>query len=135
MTLVGDSAAMVVHGQDTTLPMTLHDMITHCQAVKRGTKRTFVVGDLPFGSYEASANHALESAIRLVKEGGVDAVKLEGGCDARVLTVKTIVSAGIAVVGHLGLTPQAIGVLGGFKPQGRTAISALEIFKAALIIV
>ena len=132
MTLVGDSAAMVVHGQDTTLPMTLHDMITHCQAVKRGTKRTFVVGDLPFGSYETSANHALESAIRLVKEGGVDAVKLEGGCDARVLTVKTIVSAGIAVVGHLGLTPQAIGVLGGFKPQGRTATSALEIFKAAL---
>ena len=130
--LVGDSASMVVHGQDTTLPMTLSDMIVHCQAVKRGSKRSLVVADLPFGSYEASAMQALQSAVRLVKEGGVDAVKLEGGSKTKIEATRAIVEAGIAVIGHLGLTPQSVGVLGGFKPQGKTAASAIEIFKSAL---
>ena len=130
--LVGDSAAMVVHGQETTLPMTLEEMIVHCRAVKRGVTRSFIVGDLPFGSYEAGASQALCSATRLVKEAGVDAVKLEGGGVSSVRAVRSIVEAGIAVTGHLGLTPQAVGVLGGFRPQGRTSKSALDIFEASL---
>ena len=123
---------MVVHGEDTTLPMSLDMMIVHCKAVKRGSKHTFVIGDLPFGSYEESTGQALNSALRMVKEGGVDAVKLEGGTNSRIQAIKKMVDSGIAVMGHLGLTPQSIGILGGFRPQGKTAGSAMDIFMSAL---
>jgi 3-methyl-2-oxobutanoate hydroxymethyltransferase len=106
--LVGDSAAMVVHGHDTTLPITLDEMLSHCKAVSRGASRPLLVGDLPFGSYEQSTAQAIEAATRMLKEGGMDAVKLEGGSPSRVKTAKALVDSGIAVMGHVGLTPQSI---------------------------
>ena len=130
--LVGDSAAMVVHGHDTTLPITLDEMLSHCRAVARGASRPLLVGDLPFGSYEQSPKHAVASATRLLKEGQMDAVKLEGGSPARVDAAKTLVDAGIAVMGHVGLTPQSISVLGGFRPQGRDLDSALLVLDRAV---
>ena len=123
---------MVVQGEENTLSMTLEELIIHCRAVKRGIRRSFIVGDLPFGSYEMSPAQAVRTAVRVVKEGKVDAVKLEGGSERRAEAIASIVEAGIAVVGHLGLTPQAVGTLGGFRPQGRTAVSALNIFNSAL---
>jgi len=130
--LVGDSAAMVVHGHDTTLPITLDEMLTHCRAVARGAPRPLLVGDLPFGSYEQSPQQAVASATRMLKEGGMDAVKLEGGGPARVAAARALVDAGIAVMGHVGLTPQAISVLGGFRPQGRTFEEAAEVVERAI---
>ena len=130
--LVGDSAAMVVHGHDTTLPITLDEMLTHCKAVARGASRPLLVGDLPFGSYEQSPTQAVESATRMLKEGSMDAVKLEGGSPARVNAAKTLVDAGIAVMGHVGLTPQSISVLGGFRPQGRNLVEAESVIDQAL---
>ncbi|CAK9201814.1 unnamed protein product [Sphagnum troendelagicum] len=130
--LVGDSVGMVVHGHDTTLPVTMADMLLHCRAVARGANRPLLVGDLPFGSYEQSAQQAVESATRLLKEGGMDAVKMEGGGGSRVAAAKAIAEAGIAVMGHVGLTPQAISVMGGFRPQGRSAESALQVLEHAL---
>ena len=130
--LVGDSAAMVVHGHDTTLPITLDEMLSHCRAVARGASRPLLVGDLRFGSYEQSPKHAVASATRLLKEGQMDAVKLEGGSPARVDAAKTLVDAGIAVMGHVGLTPQSISVLGGFRPQGRTLDEALVVVDRAV---
>ncbi|CAD6233562.1 unnamed protein product [Miscanthus lutarioriparius] len=130
--LVGDSAAMVAHGHDNTLPVSLDIMLQHCRAVVRGAPRPLVVGDLPFGSYESSPAQAVESAVRLMKEGGVDAVKMEGGAASRVGAARAIVDAGIAVMGHVGLTPQAISVLGGFRAQGKTVNSALKVVEAAL---
>jgi 3-methyl-2-oxobutanoate hydroxymethyltransferase len=109
--LVGDSVGMVCLGYDTTQPVTMEDMIHHCKAVRRGAPDRFIVGDMPFGSYESSPQHALANAFRLVKEAGVDAVKLEGGA-SRAETVQKIVDSGIAVMGHVGLTPQNISVLG-----------------------
>jgi 3-methyl-2-oxobutanoate hydroxymethyltransferase len=132
LVLVGDSAAMVAHGHDNTLPISLDLMLHHCRAVVRGAPRPLVVGDLPFGSYESSPAQAVESAVRLMKEGGVDAVKMEGGTASRVSAAKAIVDAGIAVMGHVGLTPQAISVLGGFRAQGKTVNSALKVVEAAL---
>eukprot|EP00985_Skeletonema_marinoi_P023084 scaffold15099_cov80-Skeletonema_marinoi.AAC.1 len=101
-------------------------MIHHCQAVKRGApNRPLLVGDMPFGSYEyKDVDIALKNAYRMVKEGGMDAVKFEGGSEARANTVKHVVEGGVAVLGHVGLTPQAISVLGGFRAQGRTAANA-----------
>ena len=125
--LVGDSAAMVVHGYDSTLPITLDDMLTHCRAVARGARRPLLVGDLPFGCYEGSAGKAVDAAVRMLTEGNMDAVKLEGGGVARVEAARSIAEAGIAVMGHVGLTPQAISVLGGFRPQGRDAESAIAV--------
>ncbi|KAK1309452.1 hypothetical protein QJS10_CPA09g00617 [Acorus calamus] len=116
--LVGDSASMVVHGHDTTLPITLDEMLVHCRAVFRGAQRPLLVGDLPFGSYETDNTKAVDSAVRLLKEGGMDAIKLEGGAPSRITAARAIVDTGIAVMGHVGLTPQAISVLGGFRPQG-----------------
>lgn len=116
--LVGDSLGMVVQGRDSTLPVTMEQMIYHCQAVVRGSERALVVGDLPFMSYQISVERALENAGRLLAEGGCQAVKLEGG-ERSVGAVKTMVEAGIPVVGHLGLTPQSVNALGGFKVQGR----------------
>uniref|UniRef100_A0A0C9RQK9 3-methyl-2-oxobutanoate hydroxymethyltransferase n=1 Tax=Wollemia nobilis TaxID=56998 RepID=A0A0C9RQK9_9CONI len=130
--LVGDSVGMVVHGHDTTLPVTMEDMLLHCRAVARGSSRPLLVGDLPFGSYEESKEQAVASATRMLKEGGMDAIKLEGGTPSRVTAAKAIVEAGIAVMGHVGLTPQAISVLGGFRPQGRNVASATKVLDSAL---
>ncbi|EFJ24767.1 hypothetical protein SELMODRAFT_173629 [Selaginella moellendorffii] len=130
--LVGDSAGMVVHGYDTTLPVTMSDMLTHCKAVQRGANRAFLVGDLPFGSYELSSDQAVENAVRMLKEGGMDAIKLEGGSVSRVAAAKAICEAGIAVMGHVGLTPQSISVLGGFRPQGRSSSDAVQVLERAL---
>ncbi|MFC4585048.1 3-methyl-2-oxobutanoate hydroxymethyltransferase [Sphaerisporangium corydalis] len=116
--LVGDSAAMVVYGYDSTLPVSVEDLIPLTAAVVRGSSRSMVVADLPFGSYQSSPQQALESAARFMKEAGAHAVKLEGG--RRVLPqVETLVSAGIPVMGHLGLTPQSVNAFGGYRVQGR----------------
>lgn len=116
--LVGDSAAMVVYGYDSTLPVRVDDLLPLTAAVVRGTRRAMVVGDLPFGSYQSSPEQALSTAARFVKEAGAHAVKLEGG--RRVVPqVEAVVAAGIPVMGHLGLTPQSVNVFGGFRVQGR----------------
>jgi 3-methyl-2-oxobutanoate hydroxymethyltransferase len=116
--LVGDSAAMVVYGYDSTLPVSVDDLLPLTAAVVRGSSRALVVADLPFGSYQASPEQALESAARFLKEAGAHAVKLEGG--RRVLPqVELLVSAGIPVMAHLGLTPQSVNVFGGYRVQGR----------------
>ena len=116
--LVGDSLGMVIQGQDTTLPVTLDEIIYHTRAVVRGTRRAQIVGDMPFMSYQHSVETAMLSAGRLVKEGGAHAVKLEGGAQHAELTSR-LVGAGIPVMGHIGLTPQSFHQMGGFKVQGR----------------
>lgn len=143
--LVGDSCAMVELGYDTTQPMTLDQMIHHCQAVQRGVtasmnrsndakpKKPLLVGDMPFGTYEYNdLDIALKNAYRMVKEGGMDAVKLEGGSKHRAEAIKHVVDGGVAVMAHIGLTPQAISVIGGFRAQGRTAARAREMIDEAL---
>jgi len=116
--LVGDSAAMVVYGYDSTIPVTVDDLVPLTAAVVRGSRRAMVVADLPFGSYQASPQQALESAARFMKEAGAHAVKLEGG--RRVLPqIELLVASGIPVMGHLGLTPQSVNVFGGYRVQGR----------------
>lgn len=117
--LVGDSVGMVVHGYDTTVPVSLDLMITHGSAVVRGTRRALVVVDLPFGSYEESPQSAFRNAARLLKETGCGAVKLEGGRHMAE-TIRYLVERGIPVMGHVGLTPQSINTLGGFRAQGRS---------------
>lgn len=117
--LVGDSLANVVQGLETTLPVTLEEAIYHTRLVSRGARRALVVGDMPFGSYQVSPEDALRSAIRLVKEGGAQAVKLEGG-EAMRATIERIVRAEIPVMGHVGLTPQAVHRMGGHRVQGRS---------------
>jgi len=117
--LVGDSVGMVVHGYDTTVPVSLELMIMHGSAVVRGTRRALVVVDLPFGSYEESPQVAFRNAARIMKETGCGAVKLEGGRHM-VETIRYLVERGIPVMGHVGLTPQSINTLGGFRAQGRT---------------
>jgi 3-methyl-2-oxobutanoate hydroxymethyltransferase len=116
--LVGDSAAMVVYGHDSTIPVTVDDLIPLTAAVVRGTRRALVVADLPFGSYQASPETALASATRFLKESGAHAVKLEGG-QRVVHQVEELVAAGIPVMAHLGLTPQSVNVFGGYRVQGR----------------
>ena len=116
--LVGDSAGMVVFGHDSTLPVTVDDLLPLVSAVVRGTSRALVIADLPFGSYQGSMEQALSTAARFVKEAGAHAVKLEGG--SRVLPqVEALVGAGVPVIGHLGLTPQSVNVFGGYRVQGR----------------
>lgn len=133
MILVGDSLGMVVLGYQGTVPVTMDDCIAHCQAVRRGAPNTFVVGDMPFGSYQVSDEEAVKNACRFLKEGDTDAIKLEGG--RRVASkIKAISDAGILVFGHIGLTPQSSGQLGGFKAQGRDVNSARELIKDALAI-
>ncbi|NLE23197.1 MAG: 3-methyl-2-oxobutanoate hydroxymethyltransferase [Actinobacteria bacterium] len=123
MILVGDSLGMCVYGYPGTVPVTMDQCIAHCEAVRRGAPETFVVGDMPLGSYQPSDEEAVRCAIRFLKEANVDAVKLEGG--VRTLDrVKAILDAGVAVCGHIGLTPQSSGQLGGHKAQGRTLESA-----------
>lgn len=116
--LVGDSAANVVYGYDTTVPVTIDELLPLVRGVVRGTTRAMVVADLPFGSYQASPQQALESAARFMKEGGAQAVKLEGG--VRVTPqVEALVSAGVPVMAHIGLTPQSVNAFGGYRVQGR----------------
>ncbi|MFZ0448710.1 MAG: 3-methyl-2-oxobutanoate hydroxymethyltransferase [Desulfatiglandaceae bacterium] len=128
--LVGDSLGMVVMGLDGTVEVTMEHMIHHIKAVMRGCKGALVVGDMPFMSYNTSIREAITNAGRLLKEGGCDVVKLEGGVDFAP-TVEAIVKAGIPVQGHIGLTPQTASALGGFKMQGRDASAAKKIFDDA----
>jgi 3-methyl-2-oxobutanoate hydroxymethyltransferase len=127
--LVGDSLGMVVLGYESTVFVTLEDMIHHIKAVVRGTERAFVVGDLPFGSYNESPVQAVRSANRLIKEGGCAAVKLEGGIEMAP-AVRAIAEAGIPVVGHVGLLPQSASKVGGFKVQAKTAEEAAELVES-----
>ena len=128
--LVGDSLGMVVMGLDGTVPVTVEDMIHHIKAVMRGCKYAHVVGDMPFMSYNTSIRDAIFNAGRLMKEGGCDSIKLEGGVDFAP-TIEAIVKAGIPVQGHIGLTPQTASALGGFKTQGRDAMSAKRLIDDA----
>lgn len=130
MVLVGDSLGMVVMGLDGTVPVTMENMIHHSQAVCRGCKNALIVGDMPFMSYNTSIREAIVNAGRLMKEGGCDTVKLEGGVDFAE-TIQAIVKAGIPVQGHIGLTPQTASALGGFKTQGRDAESARQVVEDA----
>ncbi|MBZ4653694.1 MAG: 3-methyl-2-oxobutanoate hydroxymethyltransferase [Peptococcaceae bacterium] len=134
MILVGDSLGMVSLGYDTTFPVTMDDMIRHCQAVRRGAPNTFIVGDMPYMSYQASDEQAIANAGRFVKEALVDAIKLEGGGPMIASRIKAIQQAGILVMGHIGLTPQFMGQLGGYKAQGRTGQAALSLVQQAKLV-
>jgi len=131
--LVGDSVGMTVLGYENTLPVTMDEMIHHTKAVTRGAKAALVIGDMPFMSYNTSERDAILNAGRFMKEGSADAVKLEGGASVKDI-VKAIVKAGIPVMGHLGLTPQTISMLGGFKVQGKDAKAAQKIIDDALML-
>ncbi len=128
--LVGDSLGMVVLGYESTIPVTMDEMIHHTKAVVRGTKRSLIVGDLPFMTYHASMSEALHNAARFIQEAGAQAVKLEGG-ENMAETVSRVVSCGIPVMGHIGLTPQSIHQLSGFKVQGKTQETAIRLVKDA----
>jgi len=128
--LVGDSSGMVVHGRESTVAVSMDEIVFMTQWVTRGAKRPLVIADMPFGSYEASNEQAVQHAIRLVKEGGADAVKLERG-GTSIARARAIVDAGIPVMAHVGLTPQTATVLGGFKAQGRTADRAQRLIEEA----
>ena len=131
MTLVGDSLGMVVLGYESTVFVTMDEMISHTAAVKRGTKYAHIVGDMPFMSYQADVKEAVRTAGRFLKEGGADSIKLEGGAEMAP-TVKAIVDAGIAVMGHIGLTPQSASKLGGYRVQGKTRSGAHKLLEDAL---
>lgn len=133
MILVGDSMGMCVYGYQSTVPVTMAQCIAHAEAVRRGAPTAFVIGDMPFMSYQESDQVAVANAGRFLKEANVDAIKLEGGIRT-VSRIKAIVDAGIVVCGHIGLTPQSSGQLGGHKAQGRTAASAELVIKDALAI-
>ncbi len=128
--LVGDSLGMVVLGYETTIPVTIEEMIHHTKAVVRGTKRSLIVGDMPFMTYHLSAEDALRNAARFIQEAGCQAVKLEGGVTVAE-KVRRVVDCGIPVMGHIGLTPQSIHQLGGFKVQGKTPEAAIKLIKDA----
>ena len=129
--LVGDSLGMVVLGYDNTLPVTMEDMLHHCKAVARGAQTALLIGDMPFMSYQVSVEQAVANAGRFLQEAGMDAVKLEGGRE-RAEAVRQIVAAGIPVMGHLGLTPQSVHQLGGWRAQGKTATAARRLVDDAL---
>ena len=129
--LVGDSLGMVVLGYESTIPVTMEDMLHHTKAVARGTKQAMVVGDMPFMTYHISVEQALHNATRFIQEGGAQAVKLEGGVNVAD-KVKRIVDCGIPVMGHIGLTPQSIHQFGGFKVQGKTSEAAVSMLEDAL---
>jgi len=129
--LVGDSLGMVVLGYPTTVPVTMDDMVRHAAAVSRGASRPLLIGDMPFGSYQAGPADALRNAARFLKEAGMDAVKIEGGREV-VDTVRALVENGIAVMAHVGLTPQRVAQLGGFKVQAKTARAARRLIEDAL---
>jgi 3-methyl-2-oxobutanoate hydroxymethyltransferase len=131
--LVGDSLAMVVLGYENTLPVTMEEMLHHCRAVSRGAKLALLVGDMPFMSYQVSVEEAVRNAGRFLQQGNMDAVKLEGGRE-RIDAVRAITGAGIPVMGHLGLTPQSVHQLGGFRAQGKTAVAAKRLLEDALLL-
>lgn len=133
MILVGDSMGMIVYGYEGTVPVTMDMSINHCQAVRRGAPNTYIIGDMPFGSYQISVEDAVANAVRFIKEGGVDAIKLEGGT-AVIQQIKAIVQAGIVVFGHVGLTPQSSASMGGFRAQGRTSASARAVIDDAIAV-
>ena len=126
--LVGDSLAMVVLGYGSTLPATVDEMLHHVKAVRRGTHHALVVADMPYGSYHASIDDSIRSALRFIKEGGAEAVKVEGG-ERRIELIARLVEAEIPVMGHVGLTPQSVNALGGFKVQGRSADAAQQLLR------
>ena len=128
--LVGDSLGMVVLGYDSTVPVTMDEMLHHCKAVTRGAERSFIIGDMPFMSYHVSTEQAVENAGRFIKEAGCDSVKLEGGSDMAPV-VQAVVKAGIPVCAHIGLTPQTATMLSGFKVQGKDAESARLLLESA----
>jgi 3-methyl-2-oxobutanoate hydroxymethyltransferase len=130
MILVGDSLGMTMLGYDSTLPVTMEDMIRHTQAVRRGAPTAFLVGDMPYMSYQPSVETAIRSAGRFMAEAGCDAVKLEGGAEMA-SRIEGIVNSGIPAIGHLGLTPQSVSALGGFRVQGRGALQAQKIIEDA----
>lgn len=134
MILVGDSLGMCVYGYSGTIPVTMDQMIVHSDAVRRGAPNTFVIGDMPFMSYQSSTEKAVENAGRFLKEAGCDAIKLEGG-DRITEQIRAIVDSGIVVMGHIGLTPQSSGQLGGHKAQGRTIDSARDLIEDALAVI
>lgn len=128
--LVGDSVGMVVLGYDSTLPVTVDEMLHHVKAVRRGTKRALLVADMPYGSYHASIDDSVRTALRFIKEGGAEAVKVEGG-ERRIELIARLVEAEIPVMGHVGLTPQSVNALGGFKVQGRSEEAAQQVLRDA----
>ena len=128
--LIGDSLGMVVQGHDSTLPVTVDEVIYHCRAVARGTQRAHIVGDMPFLSWQVSPEDALRNAGRFLSEGGAHAVKLEGGVEAAP-TIARIVQAGIPVMAHVGLTPQSVHAMGGFRVQGKTEAAAARVLRDA----
>jgi len=131
--LVGDSLGMVVMGYENTLPVTVDEMLHHCRAVARGARAALLIGDMPFMSYQVSTDEAIRNAGRFLQQGGMQAVKLEGGHE-RLNAIRAILGAGIPVMGHLGLTPQSVNLLGGFRPQGRTAVTAEQLLEDALLL-
>ncbi len=133
MLLVGDSLGMVTLGYSGTIPVTMEDCISHCKAVRRGAPNTWIIGDMPFGSYQSSDEQAVDNAVRFLKEADVDCIKLEGGVRIQ-SRIRAITDAGIAVIGHIGLTPQSSGQLGGFKAQGRDVKNARGVIEDALAV-
>jgi 3-methyl-2-oxobutanoate hydroxymethyltransferase len=131
--LVGDSLGMVVLGYDSTVPVTMDEMIHHCKAVRRGAQHAYLIGDMPFMSYQADASEAIRNAGRFLKEAGMDAVKLEGGREVAA-TIRAISDAGMAVVAHIGLTPQSVAKIGGYLVQGATANDAQRLLDDALAV-
>jgi len=129
--LVGDSLGMVVLGYESTVPVTMEEMLHHCRAVRRGAQLAYLIGDMPFLSYQAESAEAVRNAGRFLKDAGMDAVKLEGGREIAG-TVRAIANAGITVVGHIGLTPQSVTKLGGYRVQGRTAAGAQKLLDSAV---
>jgi 3-methyl-2-oxobutanoate hydroxymethyltransferase len=128
--LVGDSVAMVALGYDSTLPVTLDEMLHHARAVRRGTKHALLVADMPFGSYHSDTAESLRNAVRFVKEAGVEAVKIEGG-ERRLELIARLTESEIPVMGHVGLTPQSVNALGGYRVQGKTTDSAEQLLRDA----
>ena len=133
MLLIGDSMGMIVYGYDGTVPVTMDMSIAHCQGVRRGAPNTYLIGDMPFGSYHTSVENAVENAVRFMKEGGVDAIKLEGGV-AVADKIEAISKAGIVVFGHIGLTPQSSAAMGGFKVQGKSTATAKAVIDDAVAV-
>lgn len=133
MILVGDSMGMIIYGWESTVPVTMDMSIAHCQGVRRGAPNTYLIGDMPFGAYHTSCADAVSNAVRFVKEGGVDAIKLEGGV-AVADKIEAIAKAGIVVFGHIGLTPQSSAAMGGFKVKGKDAASAKAVIDDAVAV-
>lgn len=131
--LAGDSVGMVVLGYESTLPVTLDEMVHHVRAVRRGTRRALLVADMPYGSFHVSLDESVRNAVRLVKEGGAEAVKVEGG-EKRIELIARLVESEIPVMGHVGLTPQSVNALGGFQVQGKTSDAARQVERDALAV-